>query len=280
MNKLGVENSYIPFVTGNETSIFSLLYESVHLCHKALSEKYKIDIDYSGTTLCSGLIIGRKLYISNIGDSTAILGVFNNKRNTWSVKMLSNNHTPDLPEENKRINQNNGKVERLKNELGEEFGPYRVFEKDSDNSPGLAMSRSIGDEKCKKLGVIYEPELSVYNLGSEHRIIIIGSDGLWNYVGYEEAIQIAGKVYDEGRKVDEVVRNLMEIARQLFIENKKKIRKEKKKQNVNNKSVNSGMVSERKSSTNDDASNDLYMMTKYESKSIDDITCLVIFLRD
>ena len=280
MNKLGVENSYIPFVTGNETSIFNLLYESVHLCHKALSEKYKIDIDYSGTTLCSGLIIGRKLYISNIGDSTAILGVFNNKGNTWSVKMLSNNHTPDLPEENKRINQNNGKVERLKNELGEEFGPYRVFEKDSDNSPGLAMSRSIGDEKCKKLGVIYEPELSVYNLGSEHRIIIIGSDGLWNYVGYEEAIQIAGKVYDEGRKVDEVVRNLMEIARQLFIENKKKIRKEKKKQNVNNKSVNSGMVSDRKSSTNDDASNDLYMMTKYESKSIDDITCLVIFLRD
>ena len=79
--------------------------------------------------------------------------------------------------------------------------------------------------------------------------------------------------------MDEVVRNLMEIARQLFIENKKKIRKEKKKQNVNNKSVNSGMISERKSSTNDDASNDIYMMTKYESKSIVvDITCLVIFL--
>ena len=284
-NKLGVENSLIPFVKGNETSIFNLLYETVHLCHKALYEKYKIDIDYSGTTLCSGIIIGNKLYISNIGDSTAILGVFNNKGNTWKPQILSNNHVPDSPDENKRITQSNGKIERLKNSLGEEFGPYRVFDRDADNgTPGLAMSRSIGDEKAKKLGVIYEPELTVFNLSSEHRIIIIGSDGLWNYVSYEEAMQIAGKVYDEGKKVDEVVHNLMEIANQLRMENKRKIRKEKKKQNVTNKTNVSGVLSERKNkiseeSNNTNAINDLKTATKNESKSADDITCLVIFLK-
>ena len=45
---------------------------------------------------------------------------------------------------------------------GEEYGPFRVFEKDSDLVPGLAMTRSIGDEKAKKIGVTYEPEIFVY----------------------------------------------------------------------------------------------------------------------
>ena len=168
INKLGVESRFIPFVSGNEISIFNLLYESIHLCHKALYEKYNVDIEYSGTTLCSGIIIGNKLYIANIGDSTVILGVFNNNGNTWKSKVLSVNHVPELSEENKRLMQNNAKIERLKNALGEEYGPYRVFDKDSDSLPGLAMSRSIGDEKAKKLGVIYEPELFTYELNYQH----------------------------------------------------------------------------------------------------------------
>ena len=281
MNKLGVETPFIPFVSGNETSIFNLLFESVHLCHKALQEKFNIDIDYSGTTLCSGIIVGNKLYISNIGDSTAILGIFNNKGNTWKHKLLSVNHVPELSEENKRIIQNNGKIERLKNQLNEEYGPFRVFDKDSDSLPGLAMSRSVGDEKAKKIGVVYEPELFVYNLRSEHRIIIVGSDGLWNNINYDEAIQIAGKVYDEGRKVDEAVHNLMEIAKKNWMENAKRIRKKEKEKNAANKSKNI-MDSSRKDKIkfDGDDNNDVNVNIKKERNSMDDITCLVIFLKE
>ena len=281
MNKLGVETPFIPFVSGNETSIFNLLFESVHLCHKALQEKFNIDIDYSGTTLCSGIIVGNKLYISNIGDSTAILGIFNNKGNTWKHKLLSVNHVPELSEENRRIIQNNGKIERLKNQLNEEYGPFRVFDKDSDSLPGLAMSRSVGDEKAKKIGVVYEPELFVYNLRSEHRIIIVGSDGLWNNINYDEAIQIAGKVYDEGRKVDEAVHNLMEIAKKNWMENAKRIRKKEKEKNAANKSKNI-MDSSRKDKIkfDGDDNNDVNVNIKKERNSMDDITCLVIFLKE
>ena len=282
LNKLGVEARFIPFVSGNEISIFNLLFESVYLCHKALYEQYKIDIDYSGTTLCSGIIIGNKLYISNIGDSTAILGIFNNKGNTWKSKVLSINHVPESPEESKRISQQNGKIERLKNAFNEEYGPYRIFEKDSDTLPGLAMSRSIGDEQAKKLGVIYEPELFVYNLSNEHRIIIVGSDGLWNWVSYEEAIQIAGKVYDEGKKVEEAVYNLIEMAKHNWMENLKKIKKEKKKQNNMNKN-NSSMVNNNKKSKNileEEDNQENIGSIKFESKNMDDITCLVIFLKE
>jgi serine/threonine protein phosphatase PrpC len=253
----------------------------VHLCHKALQEKFNIDIDYSGTTLCSGIIVGNKLYISNIGDSTAILGIFNNKGNTWKHKLLSVNHVPELSEENKRIIQNNGKIERLKNQLNEEYGPFRVFDKDSDSLPGLAMSRSVGDEKAKKIGVVYEPELFVYNLRSEHRIIIVGSDGLWNNINYDEAIQIAGKVYDEGRKVDEAVHNLMEIAKKNWMENAKRIRKKEKEKNAANKSKNI-MDSSRKGNIkfDGDDNSDVNVNIKKERNSMDYITCLVIFLKE
>ena len=280
INKLGVESRFIPFVSGNEISIFNLLYESIHLCHKALYEKYNVDIEYSGTTLCSGIIIGNKLYIANIGDSTVILGVFNNNGNTWKPKVLSINHVPELSEENKRLMQNNAKIERLKNALGEEYGPYRVFDKDSDSLPGLAMSRSIGDEKAKKLGVIYEPELFTYELNNQHKIIIIGSDGLWNNINYEDAIQIAGKIYDEGKKVDDAVHSLMEIAKNNWTENMKRIRREKKKQNANNKNIskiNTDLKNKSKFIVEDN--NESINLIKTDNK-LDDITCLVIFLKE
>ena len=282
LNKLGVEYHFIPFISGDEVSLFNLLFESVHFCHKALTEKYQIDIDYSGTTLCSGIIIGNKLYISNIGDSTVILGIFNNKGNTWKHKVLSINHVPDSPEENKRIILNNGKVEKLKTLFNEEYGTYRVFDKDSDSLPGLAMSRSIGDEKAKKLGVTYEPELFKYDLSNEHRIIIIGSDGLWNNISYDEVIQIAGKIYDERKKVEEAVNTIVENAKTNFMEKMKKMKKEKKKQNQMNKN-NTGNITERINKIKfdgDENNNEKIDIIKNDEKSMDDITCLVIFLKE
>ena len=143
------------------------------------------------------------------------------------------------------------------------------------------MSRSIGDEKSKKLGVIYEPELFTYNLSSEHRIIIVGSDGLWNNISYEQAIQIAGKIYDEEKKVDDAAQNLIDMAKYNFNENLKKIRKEKKKQNAANKNI-GGNVNEKKINTkslNNEENNENIGIIKNDSKSMDDITCLVIFLK-
>ena len=183
---------------------------------------------------------------------------------------------------NKRIILNNGKVEKLKTLFNEEYGPYRVFDKDSDSLPGLAMSRSIGDEKAKKLGVTYEPELFKYDLSNEHRIIIIGSDGLWNNISYDEAIQIAGKIYDEGKKVEEAVNTLVENAKTHFMEKMKKMKKEKKKQNQMNKN-NTGNITERINKIKfegDENNNENIDIIKNDEKSMDDITCLVIFLKE
>ena len=275
LNKLGVEYKYIPFISGDQISLFNLLFESIHLSRKDLIERYKIDIEFSGTTLCSGILVGNKLYISNIGDSQAVIGIFNNKGNIWKSKQLSITHDPSSPNENKRIIQNNGRIDRLKNEYGEEYGELRVFEKDIDSlKPGLSMTRSIGDEAAKKIGVIYEPELFIYELENEHRIIIVGSDGLWKYMTNDEAIKIAANIYDEGGKAEEAANILIENAKNKWLEHTSINKKDKniKKQTMSSKKV-------RKSSDNYLGGNKPEEEEHKKRRQLyDDITCLVIFL--
>ena len=277
LNKLGVENSYIPFISGDENALFNLLFESIYLCSNDLIERYKIDTEYSGTTLCSGILVGNKLYISNIGDSKAVMGIFNNKGNTWKSKQLSINHEPGSINENKRIIQNNGRIDKLKNEFGEEYGELRVFEKDIDSvKPGLSMTRSIGDEAAKKIGVIYEPELFIYELGNDQRIIVVGSDGLWKYMTNDEAIKIAGKCYDEGVKADETAHILVETAKNKWIEHIKNNKRDKSAKKQSSPNAKKG----RKNSEEllGGNKNEEGMHKKHKKLLYDDITCLVLYL--
>jgi serine/threonine protein phosphatase PrpC len=266
LNKLGVDCSCIPFVSGDKKELFNLLFESIHLSRNDLTKRFKIDIEYSGTTLCSGILSGNKLYISNIGDSRVVLGIFNNKGNIWKSKPLSIDHEPSSPNENRRIIQCNGRIDRFKNAFGEEFGKLRVFEKDIESiKPALAMTRSIGDDEAKKIGVIYEPELFVYDIGNDHRILVVGSDGLWSYMTNEEVIEIAGRCYDNGGKAEEASSILIETAKNRWLQNTKKNEKTKREKN-NTDDIYGGKKSEGE------------LEHKKHKKSYDDITCLVIFL--
>jgi serine/threonine protein phosphatase PrpC len=64
----------------------------------------------------------------------------------------------------------------------------------NDDSPGLAVSRSIGDIVAHKCGVSYEPEVIDKDLEQDDCFIIIGSDGIWDAMGSTEAV---GFVYDK-----------------------------------------------------------------------------------
>ena len=98
-----------------------------------------------------------------------------------------------MPEEKARIIKAGGLVEQLKDSLGERAGPFRVFKPGKDY-PGLAMSRSIGDSIAKKLGVIAEPGILEYNLNEGVKFIVLGSDGIWEFLSNEEVKDI-GKMF-------------------------------------------------------------------------------------
>ena len=266
-NKFEIDFSYIPIITGNQNILFNQIHESLYYSHNELKKRYNIEIENSGTTLCSGFIYGNILYIINVGDSRAVLGTYFNRSNKWKTTQLSVDHKPTSPNENKRIISYNGRVERLKNEFGEEYGVYRVVGRESDSSyPGLSISRSIGDDDAKKLGVVYEPDVFKYELKESDKLLIIGSDGLWEHLSNEEVINIVGNCYTNDIKCEEATNILIEKIQQKIKEkNKNKNKKDNKILSSNNKKSNK--ESKEKNEINEEI-----------KKNIDNITCIVIYL--
>lgn len=97
----------------------------------------------SGSTCCSVLFDCKTIFVANCGDSRAIMCSYSNKIGI-RIKQLSNDHKPSLPEEMGRIRKSGGRIETFKGMNGENLGPERVWLMNED-TPGLAMSRSIGD---------------------------------------------------------------------------------------------------------------------------------------
>lgn len=77
----------------------------------------------------------------------------------WIAHALSRDHKPDIKDEHDRIISNNGRVDPFREPTGEPIGPARVWLR-TENVPGLAMSRSIGDLVASSVGVTAEPGMN------------------------------------------------------------------------------------------------------------------------
>lgn len=69
----------------------------------------------------------------------------------------------------------------------------------SGDSPGLAMSRSLGDYQAHSIGVIPDPgksfinhsiDIDKYELNQEDKFIVIASDGVFEFLENEEVAEI------------------------------------------------------------------------------------------
>eukprot|EP01022_Parablepharisma_sp_SALTPOND_P026523 TRINITY_DN64326_c1_g1_i1.p3 TRINITY_DN64326_c1_g1~~TRINITY_DN64326_c1_g1_i1.p3 ORF type:complete len:429 (+),score=22.71 TRINITY_DN64326_c1_g1_i1:2746-4032(+) len=156
---------------------------------------------FSGSTAVVVLLLGANLVCANTGDSRAILAsikTFNDASvnefinaggKIWSVLALSRDHKPDEEDEYRRIIKANGRVDPMRTKEGEPIGPYRVWLKDG-KVPGLAMSRSIGDEVAAQVGVISEPEIFEKTLTAEDKFVVIASDGIWEFLPNEKVVEL------------------------------------------------------------------------------------------
>jgi serine/threonine protein phosphatase PrpC len=61
-----------------------------------------------------------------------------------------------------------------------------------EDLPGLAMSRSFGDQVAGTVGVICEPEFREVTLTPDDKVIVLASDGVWEFMTNEE---VANTVY-------------------------------------------------------------------------------------
>ena len=65
----------------------------------------------------------------------------------------------------------------------------RVWLKHED-IPGLAMSRSFGDSTAAKVGVNAVPEVKEVTLELEDKIVVLASDGVWEFLSNQEVANV------------------------------------------------------------------------------------------
>jgi serine/threonine protein phosphatase PrpC len=174
-----------------------------------------IDTNFSGTTLVLTIIRGHSITIANIGDSRITLGRKSDKSGDRSNSKsalspmlaipLSVDHKPDIPKEKERILRNGGRVFAVEYEDGCK-GPERVWLSNM-NIPGLAMSRSLCDQVAHSVGVSSVPEFFERSLDpSQDAVLIIATDGLWEFISDQEAIDIVATAAEPSAAVNALIR--------------------------------------------------------------------------
>ena len=163
----------------------SFLKAHEHLLSHCEHPEAGFDCSISGTTASLAIFRGRKLLVAHVGDSRVVMA---KRRNETLVAVpMTRDHKPTLAAEKERIEASGGEVKQMPHDI-----PYRVFIRGKDY-PGLSMSRAIGDSVAHTLGVLSEPEVTELDISEEDEFLILCTDGVWEFVKDEEAVDLVGK---------------------------------------------------------------------------------------
>jgi len=127
------------------------------------------------------------LCIAWVGDSQALLIVEKEPR-TLSIEWMSRIHQPTAEDEKQRVLKSGGWVDQTKSG-GVPIGPLRVYKK-GEKTPGLMVTRSLGDADAHEVGVSAVPECYFRTLFPEDRYIVICSDGVWDVVNEHQVLKV------------------------------------------------------------------------------------------
>ncbi len=187
------------------TDIKAALSDVIARCETEILRESSIETDFSGTTFTCAVIRGNRCTMANIGDSRTSLASRNPKTGEMTAESLTIDHKPDLPAEKARIQNKGGRVFAVEYDDGID-GPARVWLGHMD-VPGLAMSRSLGDVVAHSAGVSSEPEFFEYdfNQGRDDLILVMASDGLWEFMSDKEVMDISMSTTEPRFAVDQLI---------------------------------------------------------------------------
>ncbi len=198
-------------------------------CNLAMHRNEELDDKLSGTTAISCHFNGRKnrITVCNVGDSRAVLGKRVNRNSycdeggeeaIYKALPLSRDQTPYRRDERTRIRATGARVlsldqiegnepiiveededethdMELGREIDEDGDPPRVWHPRHDY-PGTAFTRSLGDHMAEELGVFAEPEMVTRDIEDGDEIIVLASDGVFEFLTNQSVIDICAKHKD------------------------------------------------------------------------------------
>jgi serine/threonine protein phosphatase PrpC len=158
-----------------------------------------VDDSLSGTTACAALLVGRRLWVANVGDSRAVLAL-----RSGAHRDLSLDQTPFRADEAARVTAAGARVLTLDQVEGvkDAGAPCWTDEAACDGDPprlwapggtypGTAFTRSIGDALAEAIGVCADPEITSVDLEpGEHAALIVATDGVWEFLPSAAAVAL------------------------------------------------------------------------------------------
>lgn len=161
------------------------------------------DLHKSGSTAVVCMVLPDRVVAAHCGDSRAVLGTIENDGSVDATQ-LTWDHKPNVLSERSRIVAAGGKVVPSGvDRSGFPTGPYRLMLKLERRSPSLAVSRGFGDLQLVPAGVISTPEVAVFprahatgSRSGPSEILVVASDGLWEMVDNNDAVEIAAHAPD------------------------------------------------------------------------------------
>ncbi|XP_027350311.1 probable protein phosphatase 2C 38 [Abrus precatorius] len=160
----------------------------------------KPQIASTGTCCLAGIICNGMLYIANAGDSRAVLGRAERATRETSAIQLSAEHNVNILTERDELRSKHPYDSQI---VVKKHNVWRV-------KGIIQVSRSIGDAYLKKGEfnkeplplkfrlpepffkpiLSYEPSISMHKLHPDDQFIIFASDGLWDQLSNQEAVNI------------------------------------------------------------------------------------------
>lgn len=143
---------------------------------------------YCGSTALVVLKSPKDVWVANVGDCRAVLKCFHMPY--YKGFPITDDHKPNNPSEKMRIEDAGGFIEQDK------FGTWRV-------GGNLAVSRSFGDIYLHP-SVTWKPDIFRFDITQDMRAVIMGSDGVWDTVSDQDAVNIANNIIKSNLMFDQL----------------------------------------------------------------------------
>ncbi|CCW66531.1 unnamed protein product [Phytomonas sp. Hart1] len=183
---------------------------------KAISDSIiKMDADFlerpeedgneSGSVCVVVIVIDDTLVIGNVGDCEAV---------------LCRGGSPIVPTVKHTLQSNTKELERVHDAGGKIFHNRVGHPRFNPSVISLGVTRAIGDAGFKLAeytdgkpsGIISQPDTTSIKLTSGDEFLVVGSDGLWDVMSYEEVIDFCSRRLKSGETAQSITDELTQAA--------------------------------------------------------------------